>query len=493
MDDNTNNDDIEKMISDALNNAQKSFDEKTSKGPESGNGSENATIDPNFTEMLKNMKETFSSLPGMAPIVESIIDSVSHKKDRSEVIDSNTIEKHALETLGSVPPKSISAETADKYKKITQEVNLWLDAQTDFTTDKDTIVKIMSPRDWITESIPAWKKIAVPVIKASNDATIENVSQQMNDLSEQLGDNFGEEGEGEAKLGFKFNDFSGMLPISKDNLSEIPDFINSFNSSQAAVGVGRSIGKLAKIALVGTDFSLQLFGDSIVFVHENIVNFAKESEVEMEQMVQFLALREVALVRLFLNVSWLRGHIFSILQRFAQDVRNSLPHIDDIQDIIGDADPNDMQEIAKNIENAMLPRISPEQEQASRDFDNILAIIEGWVDFISFKSGAIYIKDISKMREIMSRRRALGNNGDLALRDLTGMNIKPKNCTKAAEIWERLDRENGGQILDKYWKHPDTLPVIDAEDDKGGKTRSADANSNNTEESSKIDWDDLLL
>ena len=69
-------------------------------------------------------------------------------------------------------------------------------------------------------------------------------------------------------------------------------------------------------------------------------------------------------------------------------------------------DPDSMAS-AVNITKVAFPD-TPEQKQAMKALENLLALVEGWVDAVVWRAGMAHIPHIEQLREMLRRERAIG-------------------------------------------------------------------------------------
>jgi putative hydrolase len=106
---------------------------------------------------------------------------------------------------------------------------------------------------------------------------------------------------------------------------------------------------------------------------------------------------------------------------------------------------------------------SPEQKQAKASLERMLALVEGWVDAVTWRAGQASLPHIARLREMMRRRRASGGPAEQTFRELMGLDLRPVEARQACAAWERVMDAQGGPAADALWHHPDTLPSLGEE------------------------------
>ncbi len=114
-----------------------------------------------------------------------------------------------------------------------------------------------------------------------------------------------------------------------------------------------------------------------------------------------------------------------------------------------------------------MPQRTPEQDAALAKLETALALVEGWVDELSFEA-AHNLPSAAALRETVRRRRATGGPAEHAFGALVGLELRPRRLREAATLWAALKEQRGIAGRDAIWQHPDLLPTADDLDDPSG-------------------------
>lgn len=107
---------------------------------------------------------------------------------------------------------------------------------------------------------------------------------------------------------------------------------------------------------------------------QNVVEYAKSLEIDVNEVMSYLALQELAHSRLYASVPWLMPRFEALLGKYA---RGTSIDLDAMEEQIRDAqsvDPDSMAD-AVNITKVAFPD-TPEQQQAMKSLENLLALVE---------------------------------------------------------------------------------------------------------------------
>ena len=221
--------------------------------------------------------------------------------------------------------------------------------------------------------------------------------------------------------------------------------------------IGMALGQIAQSALGSTDVGIPLAdGSTTALVARNIEDFADELEIPFEEVLQFIALRECAHHRLFAGVPWLTGDLTHAVERYAQHIAIDSEAVAEAATRFDPANP-DFNEDSLN-EQIFAAAPTPEQRAALERVENLLALIEGWVDVVTSQAARPYLPHLEQLRELMRRRRALGGPVEKILGSLIGLKMRPRRARDAAKLFQLVTQDEGSEAREKLWAHPDLIP-----------------------------------
>ncbi len=365
---------------------------------------------------------------------------------RPSAINVDLARQIALISLPSGSASVVSGAEDRQVREAFSHASLWLDSATGFDpgTKEPTA---LTRADWITSTIARWAALVSPVSKATAQA---------------LGSVFA------SRLGGSMDEtttriFAGPIQISlPDNLRDPQHLMEAIGTASFSMQLGQSAAKLATEVLGGFDQGLRLSDSPAgAIVVQNAENFAQGLSVPGQEVLDFLALRELATARLYENVPWLSTQIQTLVEKYAQYITIDLDAIEDQLREAGEMSPEGLQ-AAVNISNVAMSE-SPEQKQAKASLERMLALVEGWVDAVTWRAGQASLPHIARLREMMRRRRASGGPAEQTFRELMGLDLRPVEARQACAAWERVMDAQGGPAADALWHHPDTLPSLGEE------------------------------
>jgi putative hydrolase len=224
--------------------------------------------------------------------------------------------------------------------------------------------------------------------------------------------------------------------------------------------MGQAAGQAALEAFGGTDLGIPLLPQPrVALVPSVIEGFAAGLDVPAAEVLDFVALREAAHVRLFAAAPWLAGQLHAAIERYASGITIDLEALDRAVSDAGAGDPAALQQaLTRGI---FASHHTEDQAATLEQIETWLALIEGWVDEVTTVAAAPHLPAIGALREMMRRRRAAGGPAEDAFANLLGLDLRPRRLRDASAMWGALTRSVGPDERDALWSHPDLPPRPD--------------------------------
>jgi putative hydrolase len=329
--------------------------------------------------------------------------------------------------LAAQASKPITDEARKELTDALSIATLWLN-QTTSISELTIEPKLLSRELWVQDAMPLFQALSSPVAERMSAA-----------LSESLQENAPEE----------------LTPM----LSNATSMMKTLGGALFAMQLGQSLGKLSTEVLTGGDIGLPIFAEQrAAFVVQNLEFYVNELDVERDQVFIYLAVRELAHARLFKQSKWLREHVINQITQYAAEIKIDAEHI---AEATRDFDPNDTAALQEAFQNgAFIAPRNDEQNRALESIENILALIEGWVDAVTDQATALLPKSIA-IGEAVRRRRATGGPAEKTFGTLVGLELRPRRLREAANLWREIGHRLGNEKRDALWEHPDLLPTAE--------------------------------
>lgn len=342
----------------------------------------------------------------------------------------------ARQTAHSGGDPAVTAGQASQVSAALSAADLWLDAATDLAPAHARYLA-WSRAEWVERTLPTWRRLAEPIAASVANALVDVLRSQ-----------------GAAVAGMGDADAAAAM-------------IRQLGGAVFGMQVGQAVGTLAREVFGSNDTGLPLLPEpGCALVPATITQFAEGLDAPVEQVRQFLAVREAAHARLFAQVPWLRGHLMGAVEAYAAGIAIDTERLEEAVRSIDPSDPEALREAFSG--GVFAIERTPAQESALRRLETLLALVEGWVEHVTAAAVAPHVPYGVPLREMLRRRRAAGGPAEQTFATLVGLELRPRRARDAASVWAALEHEGGVGARDAVWAHPDLLPSAEDLDDPTG-------------------------
>jgi len=308
---------------------------------------------------------------------------------------------------------------------------LWLSEATTIS-ELATAPRTLTRGGWVEETLPVWQELAEPVATSIADTLTATLSEQAPEEMQGLI-------QGAGRL------------------------MRTVGGSLFASQLGQVIGRLSTEVVSGGDVGIPVMpsGEAAI-LPQNFADFGRDLEIPHDQLALYIATRELAHARLFRHARWLRLHVMSQVTDFARGI-----HVDTeaLEELASRFDPAEPEELRRALESgALIPARSEAQDAALARMENVLAMVEGWVEVVT-GAATTRLPSTDRISEAVRRRRAVGGPAEQALKSLLGLELRPRRMREAAAMWRAVTDAVGIAARDALWDYPDLMPTAEDIDD----------------------------
>ncbi|WP_208305450.1 zinc-dependent metalloprotease, partial [Dermatophilus congolensis] len=334
--------------------------------------------------------------------------------------------------------------------------SLWIDTATRFDSQPTTI-SAWSRAEWIEATIDTWSNLMRPLAKGVTDAISSAFTAQLEQFTD--GD---------------IPPIPGMpaLPNGMDMrsmINQMRPMLERVSGSIFSAQFGQAIGTLAGDVTSGTEVGLPLVSNGhVALLPANIGAFGEGLEIDSNEVLIYLAAREVARTRLFTDVPWLGPQLILAVQEYARDITIDTERIQRTVEQFNPTsmDPNDMNAMQEALAGELFsPHPSPNQQAALRRLETLLALVEGWVDVVTANATTNHLPHSDALGEAVRRRRATGGPAEDLFGKLVGLELRPRRMRDAANLFAALENRGGTDLRDNAWRDPESAPTAADLDD----------------------------
>ncbi|HEY3502966.1 MAG TPA: zinc-dependent metalloprotease [Actinocatenispora sp.] len=366
------------------------------------------TPDPNDPQQVArflSQLQQFLSTPGSGPVNWDLAKQV------------------AISQLSSDDP-ALGLEDKAQLAEAMQLADLWLNPVTTLPTGV-TSTTTWTRRDWVDNTLPVWQKLCDPV------------------------------------AGRMVSSMGDLVPDElRGQLGPMNAMVQSLGGAMFGGQLGAALASLAGEVLSDSDIGLPLGPAGVAgLLPTNIAAYGEGLELPADQVRLYTALREAAHHRLYAHVPWLRGHMLTAVEAYAQGITVNREAVEEALGHVDPTNPESMQEL--NFEGVFTPEDTPAQRAALNRLETSLALVEGWVTHVVAAAVADRLPNVERLAEAFRRRRAEGGPAEQTFAALVGLELRPRRLREATALWEALRSHRGIDGRDAVWSHPDLLPSAD--------------------------------
>ena len=390
--------------------------------------------DPNSNENgLPDFNELFAQLSsfGLNPL--TLCAALNNAGSVGPLISPDVLRDVARKFVSSQGDRPIGSQDVTDSQVALDIANTWLDDATNFPAISRSNLPAWSRRDWLDSSVANWAKMIEPLADGMANA-LTNVLKQ-----------------------------TPLEPDMEQGLAAVAPIMRAFMGSLIANQLGTSVGQLAVSITGANDVAIPLFGSSEArLLPENVSKWAQGLDIPIDEVRIFLAVREAAASRLFSHAPWLSTYIQDAITAYGAGIKIDIDSIQEQAERAletGELDINNPESISVAISAGLFkPEQSPSQDAALEKLEMILALIEGWIDYVSTKAVGDRLPSYPALSETLRRGRATKSPTQQLFATLLGLEVSPRKMRECSLFWFEVESEIGLAGRDQRWEDPALLP-----------------------------------
>ncbi len=385
-----------------------------------------------------NFNELFAQLSNFGLNPATLFAAANSAGSVGPLISTDILRDVARKFISSQGEHPIGSQDIADAQVALDIANTWLDEATNFPALSRSNLPAWSRRDWLDSSVANWAKMIEPLADGMASA-LTNVLKQ----------------------GPTPGSIEG--PIEGPELAAIAPIIRAFMGSLIASQLGTSVGQLAVSITGSNDVAIPLFTQSEArLIPQNITAWAQGLDIPIDEVRIFLAIREAAASRLFSHTPWLSKYIQDAITSYGAGIKIDIDSIQEQAERAletGELDINNPESISVAISAGLFkPEQSASQDAALAKLEMALALIEGWIDYVTTKAVGDRLPSYPALSETLRRRRALKSPTQQLFATLLGLEVSPRKARECAQFWFEVESEIGLSNRDQRWEDPALLP-----------------------------------
>ena len=389
--------------------------------------------DPNSNENnLPDFNELFAQLSSFGLNPQTLFAAANSAGSVGPLISPDVLRDVARKFISSQGDRPVGSQDVTDSQVALDIANTWLDEATNFPALSRSNLPAWSRRDWLDSSVANWAKMIEPLADGMANA-LTNVLKHENAADAEQG------------------------------LAAVAPIMRAFMASLIANQLGTSIGQLAVSITGANDVAIPLFGFSEArLIPENVTKWAQGLDIPTDEVRIFLAVREAAASRLFSHSPWLSEYIQAAITAYGAGIKIDIDSIQEQAERAletGELDINNPESISVAISSGLFkPEQSPSQDAALEKLEIILALIEGWIDYVSTKAVGDRLPSYPALSETLRRGRATKSPTQQLFATLLGLEVSPRKMRECSHFWFEVESEIGLAGRDQRWEDPALLP-----------------------------------
>lgn len=371
-----------------------------------------------------------AGLPGDAATIEKMLSQLQEALSQGNEGITEQMVRDTATRVANVDAITVKSSTVASANTALNLATLWLDEATAISPLTSTPTT-MTRAEWSRATIPVWIQISEPVARSISTAG-----------ERALGDSIPEDESATAAGAFAA--------------------LRRLGGTLFSLQLGQIIGQLSSEVLSGGDIGIPLLDGSLehelraVLIPQNVAEFAQGLNIPLDDVMLYLAIREIAHARLFKHSRWLKLGLIASITDYANGIAINA---ESMRDAMRDVDLSDAEALRRLVsDGSLIPPKSEDQLLALGRIETLLALVEGWVDVVA-DAAAHRLPSRNAIAEMIRRNRAVGRAGEKALAGLIGLDARPRRLQDASAMWRAIDAAVTHETRDSLWDHPDVLPT----------------------------------
>jgi putative hydrolase len=322
---------------------------------------------------------------------------------------------------------AISSEVVSQSINAMRVADLWLDQSITFSAPQ-LPGQTWRRSQWIDGTVSAWCEGVAPLYHSLGNAVSSVLSSEVE-------------------------------PARAGIFAQMNEMMKKVGGIMFATQLGEALKGAASSVTGAGDVGIPLIDPvRAILIPENALAYADALNIPFEEVLHYLAVREVAAARLFLHNPWIKDVIVESVKAYAAGIQVDIAKVQgDFEQMSGNADA-----INEVIQNGLFaPEESEAQVAALKKLELIIALIEGWIDEISALAAGAQLPNIQSLREMSRRRRATQGPLQRVFASLLGLEVSPRLARDAATFFRVQGELHGIEYRDGLWESLGSLPLAD--------------------------------
>ncbi|MFL5846659.1 MAG: zinc-dependent metalloprotease [Solirubrobacteraceae bacterium] len=195
----------------------------------------------------------------------------------------------------------------------------------------------------------------------------------------------------------------------------------------------------------------------LLFVAPNLQEAAERMDVDAGRMLHWVALHEVTHAVQFSSVTWLRGHVASLVTELGDALEMKM----DFKSLLRLADTAELRAMVQRLRTDGVVGVArgPERRALMDRIQATMALIEGHAEHVMDAAGEGVIEGLPELRSALEKRRHNRPPFMRVVEKLMGLEMKMRQYETGKRFCDAVVEQAGIPGLNRAWASPETLPT----------------------------------
>jgi coenzyme F420 biosynthesis associated uncharacterized protein len=192
-------------------------------------------------------------------------------------------------------------------------------------------------------------------------------------------------------------------------------------------------------------------------VGPNIVQAARNLQVDRDQLTSWVAIHEVTHAAQFSGAPWLQGHLAGLMQELIERSQIAVS----AGDIIKGLRPGEIPTLIDRLRRGEVLRLTLGEARWGlvERLQATMSLIEGHAEHVMDVVGAEVLPSLSQLREAMNRRRESRGKSWRILERLLGIELKLRQYEVGRRFCDTVVEQQGPAVLTRAFSSAEALPT----------------------------------
>lgn len=223
--------------------------------------------------------------------------------------------------------------------------------------------------------------------------------------------------------------------------------------------IGWAVGELSKNVLGQLDLPIPRESKGgLELIPENVESFAEVNSLELDHLYIWIIARELIHLSIINSIA-VKDRLDFLIKLHIADSHSALNTAMQSLSQIDPTDTDAMQNFLTNPASLVAGGHSEAQKLSQDDFQALLALIEGMVDYQSRIVAESIFGDFVRIEDATKQSLLDPSNPTLTLGSLLGISVTKATIDRGAGFISGVLERDGGSKLSALWNNPDMLPT----------------------------------